>query len=273
MTDTSAKYWHIAEAIQSLGKATAAEVSDWLQQHYPSESVVDVRSDLYHLTVNSASRPHYDKSRKNWRSDSGHPRDLLFKSENSRPIHYELFNPAKHGHFDLHHLSGTKWQVVPFEPNEQARIETEATSLAFEQLPPIDTDTDARTWSMRAVAQRRGQPLFRARLMEAYNQCCAITGCNAVEVLEAAHIKPYKGQHTNRVDNGLLLRSDLHTLFDCCLLWITSDLKVAVAPQLLNTPYAGYAEQPIRLPSSPENHPNAAHLAEHAKRCEKHANG
>ena len=272
MIDTSAKYWHIAEAVEALGTATTAEVTEWIQRHYPDESVVDVRSNLYHLTVNSASRPHYDKSRKNWRSDSGHLRDRLYKSSNSKPVRYELFNPAKHGHFDLQHISGSKWRVIAHEPDEQARIEDQAASVAFEQLPPIDTERDARTWAMRAVAQRRGQPVFRAKLMEAYGRRCAISDCNAVQVLEAAHIKPWKGPQTNRVDNGLLLRSDLHTLFDCCLLWINADFKVAIAPVLLDTPYAQYSGKPIRLPAAATHQPNAMYLAEHAKRCSEHAN-
>ncbi|MPS33871.1 MAG: HNH endonuclease [Stenotrophomonas sp.] len=120
---------------------------------------------------------------------------------------------------------------------------------------------------MRAVAQRRGQPLFRARLLDAYDRQCAITGCSALEVLEAAHVLPYKGDHTNRVDNGLLLRADLHTLFDCQLLWITADNTVALAPALLATDYASLQGQPLRLPTSSSDHPNPAHLAAHAAAC------
>ncbi|PZR80025.1 MAG: HNH endonuclease [Stutzerimonas stutzeri] len=120
---------------------------------------------------------------------------------------------------------------------------------------------------MRAVAQRRGQPLFRARLLDAYEGKCAITGCSALEVLEAAHVLPYRGDHTNRVDNGLLLRADLHTLFDCQLLWITEENTVALAPALLATDYASLQGQALRLPASRANHPNPAHLAEHARAC------
>ena len=121
---------------------------------------------------------------------------------------------------------------------------------------------------MRAVAQRRGQPLFRARLLDAYNSRCAISGCTAVEVLEAAHVLPYKGDHTHRVDNGLLLRADLHTLFDCQLLWITPEHTVSLAPALLATDYAALQGQPLTLPTASADRPNPAHLAEHEKRCE-----
>lgn len=66
----------------------------------------------------------------------------------------------------------------------------------------------------RAIAYRRGQSVFRRDLMYAYSSVCAVTGTTASDVLEAAHIYPYRGAHTNRVDNGLLLRADIHTLFD-----------------------------------------------------------
>src|SRR5690606_9947784 len=109
---------------------------------------------------------------------------------------------------------------------------------------------------------RRGQPLFRAKLLDAYGGVCAITGCTAVEVLEAAHVLPYRGAHTHRVDNGLLLRADLHTLFDCQLLWISPEHTVQMAPALLATDYAALHGQPLRLPTSKGDHPNPAHLAE-----------
>ncbi|TFZ44743.1 HNH endonuclease [Stenotrophomonas maltophilia] len=120
---------------------------------------------------------------------------------------------------------------------------------------------------MRAVAQRRGQPLFRAKLLDAYGARCAITGCSAVEVLEAAHVLPHKGDHTNRLDNGLLLRADLHTLFDCGLLWVSPENTVAVAPSLLATDYAAFQRKHLDLPASAPHRPNPAHLAEHAKAC------
>ena len=87
----------------------------------------------------------------------------------------------------------------------------------------------------------------------------------AVAVLEAAHILPYRGEHTHRVDNGLLLRSDLHTLFDLGLLWITAEHTVAIAASLKGTEYEALHGQPMRLPERAEHHPNPAHLADHAK--------
>ncbi len=267
-TPAGAKYWRAAEAIADLGRATLAEVEAWDRERFPNDPLGNARADLELFTVNSASRVHYNYARENWRSDQGHPHDLLFKLADAGPprrTHYVLFNPAQHGHWDLLPIGERKWQSVPLAIDEQARIEAEAQADAFNA--PLDSTHDARVWAMRAVAQRRGHPLFRARLLDAYDRQCAITGCSALEVLEAAHVLPYRGEHTNRMDNGLLLRADLHTLFDCQLLWITAENTVALAPALLATDYASLQGRPLRLPVSKGDHPNPAHLAEHATAC------
>ena len=108
--------------------------------------------------------------------------------------------------------------------------------------------------------------MFRAKLLEAYGGRCAITGSNATAVLEAAHILPYRGEHTNRVDNGLLLRADVHTLFDLGLVWVTDGMRVAIAPSLRGTEYEGLEGRELELPKLPALCPNAAHLAAHATR-------
>ena len=75
-------------------------------------------------------------------------------------------------------------------------------------------EIDARKRILTSIVQRAGQAHFREQLLEAYDNRCAITECNITFALEAAHIFPYKGEHTNDVRNGLLLRADIHTLFD-----------------------------------------------------------
>jgi hypothetical protein len=262
------KYWRAADAIAELGSATLAEVKAWDRAHFPHDPLGNARADLELFTVNSASRAHHNYARTNWRSDQDHPHDRLFKVVDMGPprrTRYVLFNPTQHGHWDLIPIAERKWQALPLALDDQTRVEAEAQANAFDA--PLNSDHDARVWAMRAVAQRRGQPLFRAKLLDAYGGRCAITGCSAVEVLEAAHVLPYKGAHTDRVDNGLLLRADLHTLFDCQLLWITPEHTVALAPSLLTTDYATLAGKPLALPTTTAHRPNPAHLAEHAAAC------
>jgi putative restriction endonuclease len=64
------------------------------------------------------------------------------------------------------------------------------------------------------IHPRLGQGLFRVMVKEAYARKCAITGERTLPVLEAGHIKPYSLVMRHEVSNGLLLRADLHNLFD-----------------------------------------------------------
>ncbi|MBB5637268.1 hypothetical protein HDE68_003181 [Pedobacter cryoconitis] len=79
---------------------------------------------------------------------------------------------------------------------------------------------DERQSVSRQIKARRGQKKFRDSLIERYGKICMVTGCTILDILEAAHIKPYKGVKDNHAANGLLLRSDIHTLFDLNLLAI-----------------------------------------------------
>lgn len=262
------KYWHVAEAVEALGKpSTTRDIQAWLAKHYPNEDHSDVSYNLAHLTVNDANRRHYDGHRKNWRTDAGHPRDRLYREGKFRGVTYQPYRPSFHGHWDLQRNAEGVWQAVPLAVDEFTQAEDKAQDEAFEHAPALNSESDAREWAMRAVAMRRGQSLFRARLLDAYGSRCAITGSSAVEVLEAAHVLPFRGEHTDRVDNGLLLRADLHTLFDCQLLWITPEHTVALAPSLMATDYAGLHGKPLLLPASPTNRPHPVHLAEHARLC------
>lgn len=82
------------------------------------------------------------------------------------------------------------------------------------------------------VRPRLGQGAFRIVVTDAYERRCAITGERILPVLEAAHVKPYAEGGAHRVDNGLLLKSDLHTLFDRGYLTVTEDLRVEVSRRL-----------------------------------------
>jgi len=66
----------------------------------------------------------------------------------------------------------------------------------------------------RQIPVRVGQRAFKALVQEAYGRRCAVTGDRILPVLQAAHIRPVTQKGENRVNNGLLLRSDVHTLFD-----------------------------------------------------------
>ena len=87
----------------------------------------------------------------------------------------------------------------------------------------------------RAAAARKirvGQPAFRRLLINTYGPVCAFSGVQLEETLQAAHIQPYVDAESNHVGNGLLLRADMHVLFDLGLLTLTQEFCIQVAGRL-----------------------------------------
>ncbi len=114
---------------------------------------------------------------------------------------------------------------------------------------------DARKKIKKLVTYRQGQPKFRSGLMKNYENKCCITGCEVLDVLEACHIYPYLGPKTNHLSNGLILRSDLHLLYDKGLLCIDENYKVKISGRWRNDPmYSIYHGKKISLPH--DNLPN-----------------
>jgi predicted restriction endonuclease len=101
--------------------------------------------------------------------------------------------------------------------------------------------------------------------MRLYDGKCAITGDEPAEVLEAAHIEPHAVRGRNSLDNGLLLRSDIHALFDDGLLWIEPDsLTVSITLKLRSTTYAGLEGRGLR-PRIDGSVPNRQLLTDHMR--------
>ena len=97
----------------------------------------------------------------------------------------------------------------------------------------VPEDGDRRQVVERQIRERRGQQQFRDALRKRYSGRCLVTGCDILAVLEAAHIKPYRGEDDNHVENGLLLRADIHTLFDLDLIGIDPDeMRVELHPDI-----------------------------------------
>ena len=79
---------------------------------------------------------------------------------------------------------------------------------------------------------RIGQGAFRVLVTDGYSRRCSITGEKTLPVLEAAHIKPYVAAGPHLLSNGILLRSDMHKLFDSGYLTITKDRKVEISSRI-----------------------------------------
>ncbi|MFN0242224.1 MAG: HNH endonuclease [Planctomycetota bacterium] len=93
-------------------------------------------------------------------------------------------------------------------------------------------DVDSRAIESAQIYRREGQGAFRARLLTAYKNRCAVSGEKTVPVLDAAHVQPYLGPRSNHIQNGLLLTKELHALFDHRLLTITPEYRVRVSSKI-----------------------------------------
>jgi HNH endonuclease len=115
---------------------------------------------------------------------------------------------------------------IPFDMN----------GLSPEEADWEKSNAESDRWPLveRQIRERRGQRQFRDALRECYGDRCLVTGCEVLAVLEAAHIKPSRGLDDNQVENGLLLRADVHTLFDLDLLGIEpNSLRVKLHPDVV----------------------------------------
>lgn len=132
---------------------------------------------------------------------------------------------------------------------------TEAEALADTWAnPPLATgqvsllEEDMRTRIEASIVLRQGQSSFRRKVLRAYESTCCITGSTLESVLYAAHIVPFGGSQTDVLENALLLRTDLHTLFDRHFLTVTPGGIVRLAPSLYGSEYAQYEGHYVRTP-------------------------
>jgi putative restriction endonuclease len=118
------------------------------------------------------------------------------------------------------------------------------------------------------VRPRLGQGTFRIAVSDAYGKACAITNEHSLPVLEAAHIQPYGKHGPHEVSNGLLLRSDIHRLFDDGWVTVTPDFHFVVSRRLREEfdngkTYYALDGNEIRLPRDPRDRPLPAFLQWH----------
>ncbi len=121
----------------------------------------------------------------------------------------------------------------------------------------------------KLVAARRGQGAFRLMVTDAYERRCAITGERTLPVLEAAHIKPFAEHATHDIRNGILMRSDVHRLYDLGLVTVESDLTFRVSTSIERDYSNGKMYYVLDgkkiVPARPEHRPDSEALDWHAK--------
>lgn len=178
---------------------------------------------------------------------------------------YKKWNVTGHGMYSaalnnyqkyLNALSAmSDGMVSEFGPYQE-----EVDQIQFEAGDAFDPNgqDDARDRVLREVVRRRGQKKFRQSLIVAYEGRCAITGCSVLPLLEAAHVTPYMEPETNAVTNGLLLRTDIHTLWDLGLIAVDPKTQKVWVSEVVDDP--ALAGSPLRQPVNASQNPSAAAL-------------
>ncbi len=169
---------------------------------------------------------------------------------------------------------------MPLERNTARAIDRRISGLV-PTGPGETTLTDgtaqevARRKKMIEQLMRPDQARFSETLREIYQNRCAVTGCVTRATLEAAHIKTQKARDGNSPNNGILLRSDIHCLFDGFLITLSADgTKIETSPELTDSGYAVLKGAAVGRPVGGPP-PSAKNIREHRKqffeRLRRHA--
>jgi len=195
------------------------------------------------------------------------------KSAAYRPndqLSIEEIDPSKI-QLKLNGTSGEAWQSLFNSFFYESTISPDESDDPSELTKYEASDQDERQQALRNIKLRRGQPAFRVALRKRFRDRCVISGCSVVALLEAAHIDPYRGANSNHPTNGLLLRADLHTLFDLFLLSIDPrKLQVCLHPEILtDTSYAKFkGVKPFNEKTRPSEEALSRHWAAFQKTCD-----
>jgi putative restriction endonuclease len=154
---------------------------------------------------------------------------------------------------------------------EGLRIWSECRARVSEQSVAADglvAEPAARYGEAQISYPRLGQGTFRVAVTGAYEGACAVSREHSLPALEAAHIRPYAAEGAHAVTNGLLLRADIHRLFDAGYVTVTPDSRFVVSQRLAQEwengrVYYAMDGREIALPSKKSDHPDPQLLRWH----------
>jgi putative restriction endonuclease len=133
---------------------------------------------------------------------------------------------------------------------------------------PGMAESGARFGEPHLIRPRLGQGAFRVLVTDIYRRRCAVTEERTLPALEAAHIQPYGEGGVHEASNGLLLRRDIHSLFDAGYVTVTPDFRFEVSPRIREEyengrHYYALHGRKIDLPSDSSHYPNLDALRWH----------
>ena len=186
----------------------------------------------------------------------------FFPEDETEPAPADFANNIVQGKTYLARESGAL-PLIDFLVNKLAIQVTSPRSDS--EVPAIDGPVFGE---LREVRPRLGQGGFKALVHGAYRDQCSITGHKIRPTLQAAHILPVGKGGEHRLDNGLLLRSDVHTMFDRGYLGVDPEFKLRVSRRVRDEFGNGdefYEREGsiIALPERPIERPNSEFLTWH----------
>jgi putative restriction endonuclease len=218
-----------------------------------------------------------------------------FEEMRARIIRYRRADPADRGNFTIgcrvltqpFFLSEQKWIDVPdsFSPNIVAfktydtgesdglkLWETVQSRLEHRPLVRELAEPASRFGEPMLIRPRLGQGAFRVLVTDLYHRRCAVTQERTLPALDAAHIRPYAEGGAHEARNGLLLRRDIHSIFDAGYVTVTPDYRFEVSRRIKEDyengrHYYALHGTTIALPDRPELRPDKAALAWHNDYC------
>lgn len=133
-------------------------------------------------------------------------------------------------------------------------------------------DGPARFGEPHLIRPRLGQGAFRVLVTDIYNRRCAVTRERTLPALEAAHIRPYGDGGAHKARNGLLLRRDIHSLFDAGYVTVTPGLHFEVSHRIREEfengrGYYALHGQLVGTPDDAEQKPDPTQLSWHNENC------
>jgi putative restriction endonuclease len=169
--------------------------------------------------------------------------------------------------------------LIGEEPEfHQFVVALESSQYVLSPAQPIEVLEISRKYNERVTRTRYHQPLFRARVIHAYEELCAVCRLPFTELLEAAHIKPDSEGGPARVSNGMSMCKIHHGAYDANILGISPDYKVHIKESVLQT-FDGptlqhslkemHGELLRQLPSDKPSRPDKDFLAERFERFER----
>ncbi len=185
------------------------------------------------------------------------PPDMWIKQPSNWPVRTQSTKT-----YDLKHGEGRRVWEECLERANKLRMEKELTQAGAIAEP------SPRYGEEQIVESRLGQGSFRLAVTDAYNRGCAFTGEHSLPALDAAHIKPYAKRGPHLVTNGLLLRADIHRLFEKGYVTVTTKMRIEISPRLREEYQNGRSYYPLhgrelQPPGKTSDYPGKSFLTWH----------